>query len=118
MIFQFDTFNFLNAERDLEAADQGNGPQIAGNERNLQDLLNARTTIQYLTVMQDAKPTEEADTAPVVVSDAELSELPQLIILAGESGGVLTQTKFQITKFCAENKLKKRPADDGLLCML
>ena len=40
-----------------------------------------------------------------------------LIIRAGESGGVPTQTEFRLTKFCAEHKLKKRTAD-GLLCML
>ncbi len=83
----------------------------------IQAFLDSRTPPEYLSAIQLAKPTEEADTAPVVVSDAELSALPQLIIRAGESGGVLTQTEFQITKFCAEHKLKKKTAD-GLLCML
>ncbi len=99
-------------------ADQESGPQTAGDEPIIQDFLNynARTPLQCLSAIQDAKPTDEAITTPVVVSDEELSALPQLIIRAGESGGVLTQTEFQITKFCAEDKLKKRMAD-GLLCM-
>ena len=73
-------------------ADQGSGPQIACDEGILQALVNARTPLEFLSAIQDAKPTEEADTAPVVVRDAELSALPQLILLAGESGpgGVLT----------------------------
>ncbi len=70
-----------------------------------------------MSAIHDAKPTDEADTAPVVVSDAKLQALPQLIIRDGESGGVLTQTEFLVTKFCAGHKLKKR-ASDGLLCML
>ena len=98
-------------------ADQGTFPQTADDEPIIQAFLDSRTPPEYLSAIQLAKPTEEADTAPVVVSDAELSALPQLIIRAGESGGVLTQTEFQITKFCAEHKLKKRTAD-GLLCIL
>ena len=98
-------------------ADQESGPQTAGDEPIIQAFLDSRTPPEYLSAIQLAKPTEEANTAPVVVSDAELSALPQLIIRAGESGGVLTQTEFQITKVCAEHKLKKRTAD-GLLCML
>jgi hypothetical protein len=86
---------FWNAEREMESADQENGPQIACDERMLQDLLNSRTPLQYLSAIQDAKPTKEAaDTAPFVASNAGTSALPQL---AGESGGVLTQTEFRIT---------------------
>jgi hypothetical protein len=107
----------LNAEREFEVADRENGPQTTCDERILEDLLNARTPLQYISAIHDAKPTDEADTAPVVVSDAELPALPQLIIRDGESGGVLTQTEFLETKFCAEHKLKKRTSN-GLLCML
>ncbi len=109
--------DFLNAEREFEVADRENGPQTACDERILEDLLNARTPLQYISAIHDIKPTDESDTAPVVVSNAELPALPQLIIRDGESGGVLTQTEFLVTKFCAEHKLKKR-ALDGLLCML
>ena len=102
------TLTFFNAEFELDVADQESGPQTAGDEPIIQASLDSRTPQEYLSAIQHAKPTEEADTAPVLVSDAELSALPQLIIRAGESGGVLTQTEFQITKFCAEYKLKKR----------
>jgi hypothetical protein len=89
-------------------ADQKNGQQIARDERILEDLLNARTPLQYLSAIPDAKPNEEADTAPVVVSDEELPTLQQLIIRAEESQSVLTHTEFQITRFCAEHTLKKK----------
>ncbi len=77
----------LNAERLFEVAYQENGQQNACDERILEDLLNARTALQYISTIHDA----EADTAPVVVmvSDAELQALPQLILRDGESGGVL-----------------------------
>ena len=42
-------------------------------------MLNARTPLQYISAIHDAKPTDEADTAPVVVPDAELPALPQPI---------------------------------------
>jgi hypothetical protein len=71
--------------------------------RILEDFLIARIPRQYSTAIHDAKPTEEADTAPVVVSDAELPALHQLIIRAGEIRGELTQTEFLITKFFAEH---------------
>ncbi len=66
----------------------------------------------------------QADIAPqlVVPSAVELPPLPQLIKQPGESGGVLTHTEFQISKFCAQHKLKKYTAEslsaDGLLAMI
>ena len=82
-------------------------------------MLNARTPLEYISAIQDANPTNEADIAPrpVVASAGELSSLPQLIIRPGESGGVLTRTEFVVTKFCAEHRLKKN-AGDGLLAMI
>ncbi len=41
----------------------------------------------------------------------ELSRLQQLIIQPGEEGGIITQTKFMFSKFCAEEKLKKETSD-------
>ena len=89
-------------------ADQESFPQTADDEPIIQAFLDSRTPPEYLSAIQHAKPTEESDTAPVVVSDAELWALPQLIIRAGESGGVLTKTEFKITRFCAEQKFKKK----------
>jgi hypothetical protein len=51
------------------------------------------------------------------VDTAELSRLQQLIARPGESGGVLTRTEFTVSKFCTEEKLKKRTSD-RLLAML
>ena len=98
-------------------ADQAPAQMACDDERLVTTIVNARTADEYLSAIQDAQPAEEADTAPVVASEADLPALPQLIIRAGESGGVLTQSEFQIAKFCAEHKLKKRTAD-GLLSML
>ena len=38
----------------------------------------------------------------------ELSRLQQLIIRPGEGGGIITQTEFMFSKFCAEEKLKTK----------
>ena len=40
----------------------------------------------------------------------ELSRL-QLIIRPGKEGGIITQTEFMFSKFCAEEKLKKKTSD-------
>ncbi len=67
----------------------------------------------YQLSINDANPTEESFFAsqPVELDVGELSRLQQLIIRPGESGGVLTQTEFEISKFCAEEKLEKRTSD-------
>ncbi len=41
----------------------------------------------------------------------ELSPLQQLIIRPGEEGGIITQTEFMFSMFCAEEKLKKKTSD-------
>ena len=98
----------MNAKLDLDVADQAPAQIACDDERLVTTIVNARTADEYLTAIEDAQPAEEADMAPVVASEADLPALPQLIIRAGESGGVLTQTEFRITKFCAEQKLKKK----------
>ncbi len=47
----------------------------------------------------------------------ELSRLQQLIIRPGEGGGIITQTEFMFSMFCAEEKLKKK-ASDRLITMI
>ncbi len=55
------------------------------------------------------KKTSEYPGLPV---DAEeLSRLQQLIIRPGEEGGIITQTELMFSKFCAEEKLKKKTSD-------
>jgi hypothetical protein len=44
------------------------------------------------------------------VDAGELSRL-QLIIRPGEEGGIITQTEFMFSKFCAEEKLKTKTSD-------
>jgi hypothetical protein len=48
---------------------------------------------------------------PVEVDAGELSRLQQLIIRPGEEGGIITQTEFMFSKFCAEVKLKSKTSD-------
>ena len=95
----------MNAELDLDVADQAPAQIACDDERLVSTIVNARTADEYLTAIEDAQPAEEADIAPVVASEADLPALPQLIIRAGERGGVLTQTEYRITNFCAERKL-------------
>jgi hypothetical protein len=66
----------LNAEREFEVADRENGPQTACDERILEGLLNFRTPLQFISAIHDAKPIDEADTAPVGASDAECRHCP------------------------------------------
>ena len=47
----------------------------------------------------------------------ELSRLQQLIIRPGEEGGIITQSEIKFSKFCAEEKLKKKTSD-GLISMI
>ncbi len=86
--------DFFNAECKFEVADRENGLQTACDEQILEDLLNARTPLQYISAIHDAKPTDEADTAPVVVSDAELPALPQLIIRDEKAEACLRRLNF------------------------
>jgi hypothetical protein len=46
-----------------------------------------------------------------------LPQLQQLIIRQGEEGGVLTKTEYGLSKFCAEEKLRKR-SSERLIAML
>ncbi len=56
--------------------------------------------------------TKTSEYPGLSVDAAELSRLPQLIILPGEEGGITTQTElfsmFSLSLFCAEEKLKKK----------
>jgi hypothetical protein len=49
---------------------------------------------------------ETASGSQPVEMNGQLSGLQQLIIRPGKSGGVLTQAEFEISRFCAEEKLK------------
>ena len=76
-------------------------------ERTCQEFLNARTTIEFLSAFNDLNPDQEdvAGAQPVDMDVRERSQPQQLIIRPGESGGELTQTEVQISRFCAEEKL-------------
>ena len=82
-------------------------------------LINSRTPEELLSAMNDVNQDQEAVSGaqPVEVDAGELSRLQQLIIRPGEEGGILTQTEFMFSKFCAEEKLKKKTSDH-LLSMI
>ncbi len=63
-----------------------------------------------LSAINDAISIEKAvsTSQPVKLDVGELLRLQQLIIRHGESAGMLTRTEFETSKFCAEEKLKKR----------
>jgi hypothetical protein len=66
-----------------------------------------------LTAINDVNSHQEAIAAaqPENVDVGALSQLQQLIVRPGESGGVLTRTEFTLSKFCTEEKLKKKTSD-------
>jgi hypothetical protein len=74
------------------------------------ELINARTPREIKSAKNDVNQDQEAISGaqPVEVDEGELSQLQQLIILPGEEGGIIAQTEFKFSKFCAEEKLKKR----------
>jgi len=69
--------------------------------------------------MNDVNQDQEAVSSaqPVEVDAGGLSRLLKLIILPREEEGILTQTEFMFSKFCAEEKLKKKTSDH-LLSMI
>ena len=66
--------------------------------------------MEILSAMNDVNQDQEAVSGaqPVEVDAGELSRLQQLIIRPGEAGGILTQTEFVFSKFCAQEKLRKK----------
>jgi hypothetical protein len=66
--------------------------------------------MEILSAMNDVNQDQEAISGaqPFEVDAGESSRLQQLIILPGEDGGILTQTEFMFSKFCAEEKQKKK----------
>ena len=78
----------MNAELELDMADQAPAQMACDDERLVTTIVNARKPDDYLSAIQDAQPAEEADMAPVVASEADLPALPQLIILASRARSV------------------------------
>ena len=97
-------------------AERRDGSQRACVERMCRQLINSRTPEELLSAMNDVNQDQEAVSGaqPVEVDAGELSRLQQLIIRPGEEGGILTQTEFMFSKFCAEEKLKKKTSDHHL----
>jgi hypothetical protein len=69
--------------------------------------------MEILSAMNDVNQNQEAISGaqPVEVEAGELSRLHQLIILPGGEGSIITQTEFMLSKFCAEEKPKKKTSD-------
>ncbi len=69
--------------------------------------------MEMLSAMSNLNQDQEAISGaqPVQVDAGEMSRLQQLIIRPGEEGGIITQTEFMFSKFCAEEKLKEKISD-------
>ncbi len=68
----------MNVDRKIEAADR----EMVSRLHVMSEFLKicsmpGHLVNIYISAIHDAKPSDEADTAPVVVSDAELQALPQ-----------------------------------------
>jgi len=90
--------------------EQSDGSQRTYVDRMSRDMVDARTPEEILTAINDVNSHQEAIAAaqPENVDVGALSQLQQLIVQPGECGGVLTRTEFTLSKFCTEEKLKKK----------
>ena len=75
------------------------------------DIVEARTFSQFQAVIQDAASVNPYENTSFIRSLAPPTLQPQLIIQTGASGGILTQSEYQLAQFCTEQKLKKRTSD-------
>ena len=80
-------------------------------DKLIQDIMKARTTSQFESVIEDAAPDNLHAIPQLVRSLLPSTRLDQLIIRPGESGGMLTQSEYQLALFCSEEKLKKRTSN-------
>ena len=76
-------------------------------DKLVQDIMKARTTSQFESVIEDAAPDNLHAIPQLVRSLLPSTRLDQLIIRPGESGGMLTQSENQLELFCSKEKLKK-----------
>jgi hypothetical protein len=98
---------FVHADHDLE---QDSDPYKRV-DKLIQDIMKARTTSQFESVIEDAAPDNLHAIPQLVRSLLPSTRLDQLIIRPGESGGMLTQSEYQLALFCSEEKLKKRTSN-------
>ncbi len=67
------------------------------------NIINARTFPEIqAAINDDAQIDYDADSAPI---------LEQLVIGVEGTGGLLTQTEFELARFCTEENLKKSASD-------
>ncbi len=82
--------------------------------------IRCHDTQENLSAINDLDPDRQDVAAsgaqPVHMHVGIRSRLQQLIIRPGENGGVLTRSEFEISRFCAEEKLKKKHPIVFLLC--
>ena len=69
----------------------------------VQDIMKARTTFRFEVVIEDAAPDNLHAIPQLVRSLVPCAPLDQLIFRPEESGGMLTQTEFEIAKFFWKN---------------
>ncbi len=69
--------------------------------------------MENLSAIDDLNPDREDDAGaqPVDMHSGESSRLQQMIIRPGESGDVYMRSEFELSRFCAEEKLRKKTSD-------
>jgi hypothetical protein len=87
----------------------------------VQDFMKARslprTTSQFGGVIEDAAPANLHAIPQLVRYLAPCTPLDHLIIRPGESGGMLTQSEYQIAQFCSEENGKSPFWNDQAACI-
>ena len=68
----------------------------------VQDIMKARTTFRFEVVIKDAARDNLHAIPQLVRSLVPCTPLDQLIIRPGETGGMLTQTEYQLARSCSE----------------
>ena len=81
-----------------------------------QDIINARTFSEIQAAIDDAAPVDY-DANPQLIRAQLPPRQERLVIDPEGSGGLLTETEFELARFCTEEKLKKR-ASDRLIRMI
>ena len=75
-------------------------------ERLYQDIVNARTNDEFRAAIHDAAPVNY-DSSPQLAPAGVPSTLNRVVILPGESCGLLTRSEFDLAKILHRRKIKK-----------
>ena len=92
---------------DAHANDQDLQDPYVRADQLYQDIINARTFSEIQAAIDDAAPVDY-DANPQLIRAQVHPRQERLVIDPEGSGGLLTETEFELARFCTEEKLKKR----------